>query len=112
MSPLLSTATAMNYANPLLFVQSTMTQGCEQLTPGMTIKKNKKEGKKPSDLPESKRIIVTAVPPAKSLLNTAGVTTEVIRESRTRGRSERGHPPQLSQCHASCGVKLAKECLH
>ena len=38
-SPLRSTATVMNYANPLVFVQSTMTQGCKQLTPG--IKKSK-----------------------------------------------------------------------
>lgn len=34
-SPLRSTATVMNYANPLVFVQSTMTQGCKQLTPGI-----------------------------------------------------------------------------
>jgi len=30
-----SAATAMNYANPLVFAQSTMTQGCKQLTSGI-----------------------------------------------------------------------------
>lgn len=45
-SPLRSTATVMNYANPLVFVQSTMTQGCKQLTPGI---------KKATSLPQSKR---------------------------------------------------------
>lgn len=39
-SPLRSTATVMNYANPLVFVQSTMTQGCKQLTPGIKKKAN------------------------------------------------------------------------
>lgn len=60
-SPLRSTATVMNYANPLVFVQSTMTQECKQLTPGIK--------KKPTSLPLSQKgITLTAV----VLLNTSG----------------------------------------
>lgn len=68
-SPLCSTATVMNYANPLVFVQCTMTQGCKQLTPG--IKKSQ-----PLCLSQ-KRITLTAATSGKLLLNKTRLTAEV-----------------------------------
>lgn len=70
-SLLRSTATLMNYANPLVFVRSTMTQGCKQLTPGI----------KKANLSQ-KRIILTAALPCKLLLNTTESLSRCCREER------------------------------
>lgn len=78
-SPLRSNATVMNYANPLVFVQSTMTQGCKQLT----------SGTETANLSAS----LTAALPTKLLSNTTGVT-EVTSEG-TEMRC--GRPQELFQ---------------